>query len=227
MNSAFLKEADVKAKIHEIWTKQASLPFYGKLRRCIKFYKEYCIAMAKARKENDVLLRQQMEKATVVLQAWSDDQAAQAEVARVEQQLKGLDKWKLEGQRLRSRLKWKNRGDECSQEFFQAHSATSATSQITKLEDKSGVTRTSQRELGSICQLYYKLLYQARPPTSESTAAEDTALGYMNDRIPESMKNSLRAPITATELKTAVMAMRTRRAPGPDGITLEFFQCYW
>lgn len=41
------------------------------------------------------------------------------------------------------------------------------------------------------------------------------------------MKETLSANIRAEELRAAVMDMKLGKAPGPDGITLEFYRHYW
>lgn len=227
MNSAFLKDPVVNARIHEIWNKQPSLPFYSKLRHCVKYYKEFCIKKAQERRATELAVRKRMENTVIELQNKPENSGLQEEFANTERQLKDFEKWKLEGLRLRSRLKWRKAGDQGSKEFFLAHRARSMATNITELDDEAGITHTSQTELGKICQSYYSKLYKARPPSAESREAENHALSFLSDKIPAQMREKLQAPISAVGLKTAVMEMKAGKAPGPDGITLEFFQCYW
>lgn len=128
---------------------------------------------------------------------------------------------------MRSRLKWKKSEDQGSKEFFQAHRARTQASHITELADEDGATHTSQREMGRICQTYYEKLYKTRVPSQEAKAAEKHALSFLTDKIPAAAKERLRAPLTVKELRCAVMKMKTGKAPGLDGMTIEFYQCYW
>lgn len=43
MSNLYLKDAWVQGKVREIWNATPSLSFFGKLRKCVKFYKDYCI----------------------------------------------------------------------------------------------------------------------------------------------------------------------------------------
>lgn len=56
---------------------------------------------------------------------------------------------------------------------------------------------------------------------------EETALDCLSDRVPEEMKNRLKAPISMAELKKAVDDIKPGKAPGPDGIILEFYKVFW
>ena len=141
--------------------------------------------------------------------------------------LQKFEKKKVEGQRLRSRLKWKAVGDQCSKEFFQAHRVRSNASHITELKDAHNQTHTSQVAMAQICSEYYKKLYMARVAPEMARGAQEAALYYLSDKIPVKTKRELQAPISQEELRTALWDMCPRKAPGPDGIVLEFYKTYW
>jgi hypothetical protein len=55
MNATYIKEEVVENQIKLIWTKNRQLPFYGKLRKCVKFYKELCIRKDKEHKVEEAI----------------------------------------------------------------------------------------------------------------------------------------------------------------------------
>jgi hypothetical protein len=89
-------------------------------------------------------LRQQLEAAVKELQADPLNIYWQGQLASSIDELQKFERRKAEGQRLRSRIKWKQVGDQCSKEFFQANKERSTASHITELTDKHGQVHTSQ-----------------------------------------------------------------------------------
>ena len=45
--------------------------------------------------------------------------------------------------------------------------------------------------------------------------------------VTREMNDSLMRPISMFELERAVFGMRKRKAPGPNGFSVEFFQEFW
>lgn len=50
MNTRFLTVRKIQLQIERIWGVHSNLPFYGKVRGCIKYYKSFCIRKASERK---------------------------------------------------------------------------------------------------------------------------------------------------------------------------------
>ena len=46
MNASLLVEAKVQESLKRIWENNSSLAFFGKVRRCVKFYKSFCVKRA-------------------------------------------------------------------------------------------------------------------------------------------------------------------------------------
>ena len=133
----------------------------------------------------------------------------------------------MDGQRFRSRLKWKTVGDQCSKEFFQSHRARSNALHMTELKDLHGQSHTSQAAMAQICSEYYKKLYTARESPEASAGAQEAALRYLSDKLSSNAKSALQAPMSQEELRTALWDMRLGKSPGPDGIVLEFYKVFW
>jgi hypothetical protein len=147
----------------------------------------------------------------------------QGQLALYIDKLQRFEKRKAEGQRLRSKIKWKKVKDQCSKEFFQANRKRSTASHITELKDKQGQVHISQAVLQHICQEYYSTLYTARTETLMTIGAKAQVLNYLSDKPTLAMKDKLRLPLQVGELKTAIDNMCTGKSPGADGIVLEFY----
>ena len=79
-------------------------------------------------------------------------------------------------------------------------------------------------DLECICKNYYQKFYTAGTKVNECTMIQ--VLSYVLDKLSSEMKNSLRAPLTMAELQTNLMLMKLDKALGPNGIIMEFYQCF-
>jgi hypothetical protein len=150
----------------------------------------------------------------------------QGQLALCTDELQRFDSRKAEGQRLRSKIKWKKVGDKCSKEFFQANRERSTASHITELADKHGQIHTSQDTLQHICQDYYSILYTARTETPVTIGAKFQTFRYLSDKLTPVMKDKLCSQVQLGELKSAIDNMCTGKSPRVDGIVLEFIESF-
>lgn len=79
-----------------------------------------------------------MEAKTSLLQGDPKNLAHQIELLHIVEKLQKLEERKLNGQQLRSRIKWLQVGDRCTKEFFEAYRQRTNTGHITELEDAHG-----------------------------------------------------------------------------------------
>lgn len=201
--------------------------FFGKLRKSVKYYKQFCKDKARQWRLDETRSRQNLAQAMERLQANPLDKARQSDFNDCAEATRSFVEQKLQGQRVRSRVKWIQHGDSCSKEFFAAHKGRQGMSTISELENDHGEICHEREALEQICISYYSSLY-ARGVNDNSTAeACEEALGYIEDRLTPEMKNSLRRPITLPELEAALAQTASRKAPGKDGVVIEFFKSHW
>lgn len=81
MSSLFLSDPIVQSKIKEIWHENPTLPFFGKIRKCVKFFKEFCIRKAAERRVEEGRIRQCHEEKGTRLQYDPDNLEVQSELA--------------------------------------------------------------------------------------------------------------------------------------------------
>ena len=131
---------------------------------------------------------------------------------------------KARGATIRSRVKWQKVGDKCTAEFFRSVRQKKSQAIISELKAKHGRSFTRKEDLGEICLNFYQTLYKYKAISSEGMreVLEDLPPTFTID-----MNMLLVKAITEKELLTAIMSMAKGKAPGYDGIPIEFFQKYW
>ena len=135
MSANYLKKEKIKVKIGLIWDSNPRLSLIGKLKKCLKFYKEFCVRKLKECKLEKTDLRQQLSMALMALQGDPANAAHQSLVNELSDMLQGFEKRLAKGQHIRSRIKWMKVGDSDTKEFYKAHKQYLGTSQITTLEE--------------------------------------------------------------------------------------------
>ncbi|GFN92475.1 RNA-directed DNA polymerase (reverse transcriptase) domain containing protein [Plakobranchus ocellatus] len=77
---------------------------------------------------------------------------------------------------------------------------------ISCMKDNDGHKTTDREEMLEICKSFYKMLYESTLPTPTNCEKESPD----SDEVP---------PFTTNEVKSCLLAMSKKKAPGPDDIT--------
>jgi hypothetical protein len=182
---------------------------------------------AKDRRREEAELRILAQEAVTKLQDDPQNLDLQTQLGILSARLHEVELRLAEGQRIRSRVKWKQYGDSCSKEFFKATCEHFGASSIMELEDENGEVSTDQASLERICQQYYSKLYSERPQSAERGRAEAQALNSISDHLSVVVKARLNEPIRMEELDVALKGMPSGKASGPTGVLTEFYKQYW
>ena len=88
---------------------------------------------------------------------------------------------------------------------------------IQELVDEYGLPRTSPGELVEHVQRFYTRLYGC----DQNDTTKQTA------KLSEQQNSNLQLDLSEREIETAISQMAKGKAPGPDGLSIEFYTHYW
>jgi hypothetical protein len=77
------------------------------------------------------------------------------------------------------------------------------------------------------CHEFYSSLYAAPDQGDADSMLLDSIMNLVPRKVTAEMNERLCEPISLEELEGAMKALANEKAPGPDGVTIEFFKTYW
>jgi len=97
MNGRYLKNAKVWAQIMHIWTSSRSGGFFRKLRKVVKYYKEFCLRTTKTFRKVEAHLRSELSEAVEALQADPANPSRQSHLNDIDEHLEEVENGHIEG----------------------------------------------------------------------------------------------------------------------------------
>ncbi|KAL3682953.1 hypothetical protein R1sor_000975 [Riccia sorocarpa] len=131
--------------------------------------------------------------------------------------------------RIRSRVRWLSHDDAPSKYFFTKLRAKWARDTISALETGDGETITDREEILHEVHDFYQQLYEAEAETDERKEAREELVGLVTNKLsPEESGQLSRLP-EKLEIDSVVLGMKSNKAPGQDGLTIEVlkFRTCW
>lgn len=223
MNDQWLDAA--RPAIENAWHKASpNASYFCKLESISKVYRAFCRQKAQHFMMEEASARSNFSSASIDLQTHLEDPELQAKHGSTRLHLQDVESKKVVGQRIKSQIRWKIRGDLVSAEFFKATREKPASSAITGLRNTQGQLIEEPNGLRQVCSNFYSRLYSTRPESPACLEAMDEFLGLLFDDIPLESKSSLSFPLSSQELKLALDEMAPHKSPGPDDFITEFYQ---
>ena len=138
--------------------------------------------------------------------------------------LSSLDSTAAKGAQVRSRVKWVEEGEVSSAFFFRLEKKRSADRWISALRNPNGSIVSSPSDLCASLSGFYSSLFSA---SSTDDTARDSLLDNISASLSPSEADCCEGLLTSGECKQAPLGMAHGKAPGSDGLPMEFFVKFW
>jgi hypothetical protein len=121
-----------------------------------------------------------------------------------------------------SSASWLRYGDTCSKTFFDFHRIRKKKALMRELETDSG-TVSGQKDLSQYVTSFYTRLYTSEADSMDTVAAQELCWQNVPSRVSAEENVSLVNSLSMEEVIKAIRALPKGKAPGHDGIPMEFF----
>ena len=139
-------------------------------------------------------------------------------------ELAALDSRAAKGAQVRSRIRWVEEGESSSAYFFRLEKKRAADRWISALREDDGSIISSPADLCHCLSSFYSSLFTVAP-TDPSVQA--SFLGNLSLSLDHDQAAVCEGPLTLVECLTALQGMARRKAPGSDGLPMEFYVKFW
>ena len=139
-------------------------------------------------------------------------------------ELEDIRNVRLQGQIVRSRMKWLVEGEKPSSYFCNLENKNFLEKTIKKLKTQDGKILNDQKEILAYIKIYYENLF-----ANKDSFLEDVNLAELLEKanIRTASDHELGNLITTPELGQVLKAMKHNKIPGMDGITTKFLIFFW
>ena len=199
--------------------------------KIFRFSKHYANEKAEKRKRRRVFLENKvldLEKQMVNSPGISGTLVTDYEGAKTE--LENLYNYIADGAILPSKVRWYEEGEKCSNYFLSLEKRNKTSSCIRKLLTEDGQEITNPEHIRKEIKSFYENLYTKRSLKTEKNVLKECLehLSRINTpHLSQSDKASCEGKLTLQIIWEALISMKNRKTPGNDGLTKEFYVCFF
>ena len=193
--------------------------------KCREYTQKYCARKKCKAKELKRILEEKFVNITRTIdeQSYIDD-VTKKEYLRIESALDDLYKRECKGASVRSRVKWLEKGEKNTKYFMRLEKNNAQKRNITRLRKGNKIITKRAQILNEVVSFYEKL-YASKQVQKENM--EEYFESSNVSKLTESDKKLCEGLLTYSECREAVFKMSKNKAPGGDGLSLEFYQEFW
>ena len=175
---------------------------------------EYC----RERAQNRVMIISQLEEQVEKYQ--TQFPLAEQDTNIYDRTVQDLETFKdehIQGVIFRSQAKWYNEGEKNTKYFYNLEKSRSNAKGMDAILQENGEIERNPDKILNMQSKFYQKLY---------TAQETSKFDFTNSQklvIPEEINEEMKGEMTIDEIRKAIKSMNRNRAPGLDGLTVEFY----
>jgi len=129
------------------------------------------------------------------------------------------------GSQIRSKVQWIEQGEKCTKFFLQLEKKRQANNVIYEVIDDSGNIVNDNLEVLKIITGYYDNLYKSENISDNSI---DLYLKQVaSPKLSSKQRDECDKELSYEELYDVISKLKTGKSPGTDGLTPEFYQCFY
>lgn len=185
---------------------------YGKHKKSTENY-----ILETYQKEYDSLLVHTNDLTTV-----PEDIASRIDILK--DKIEKIETKRNQGIMIRSKIQYREEGEKCTRYFVQLEKQRAKGKIIDSLRLNDGTITTDQKLILDEEVKFYKELYKEE--LTDQTA-QNILLDNIDNTLTDTDRDSCEGHITLDEAETAVQAFKCDKSPGSDGLTAEFYRCFW
>ena len=182
----------------------------------------YCCSRSAARSRNRDLLVRLVDHLKSKVDAGSMSCLGPYHSALSE--LASLDSEAARGAQVRARVRWVEEGEISSSYFFRLEKKRSADRWISALRESDGSIVSSPADLCHALSSFYLGLFSA---SDTDSCAQSALLGNLSSVLPGDQAALCEGHLSVAEVFSALLGMAKRKAPGLDGLPVEFYVRFW
>ena len=193
--------------------------------KCREFSRNFSIKMSKERKARRLALEMRLANLEGLISSNSSHDLLE-EYSKYKSDLESLYNYITAGIILRSKSEWYEDGEKSSKYFLNLEKRNKAKSHIRKLLISSNAEISKHSDIMNHIKEFYASLYKRR-----STKTEHDCLKYLHNinipQLSQSERESCQGLLTKRECWKALCSMKSNKSSGNDGLTKEFYRCFF
>ena len=193
--------------------------------KCREFSRSYSIKKARERKSRRISLEKRIAELESLISS-SSSQELLDEYNKCKSDLETIYDYITAGIILRSKSDWYEHGEKSSKYFLNLEKRKKAKSHVRKLLTETDEEISNPSEIMIHIKDFYSSLYKQRSSQTEAECLE--YLSRINiPSLTQAESESCEGLLTKRECWEALSLMKNGKSPGNDGLTKEFYVCFF
>ena len=140
-------------------------------------------------------------------------------------------KIKTNGILVRSKAQWHEEGEKNTKYFLNLEKRNYNKKYIKRLINDNNEEITDPKLILEEEKLFYKKLYSSKLKKSETDKYQESCMYFLYDqdipKLSQADKDAIETELSIPEIAKALNDLPNNKSPGPDGLTTNFYKCFW